>query len=136
VFLDSSGNIIDITQANGFNRTQLAQFLDARGARLAGRNTFRQPSWHTLDLRVAKTFDISGGGRNMQVQLIGEAFNVLATRNEFVGSANQNRFRVNVATGNIYTFTSLATPTGFGVTNGYASTPDPRQAQVAVKFIF
>jgi len=136
VFVNSSGAIIDMTQANGMNRAQLSTFLNDRGARLAGRNTFRQPSWHTLDLRLAKTFDFSSGSRRMQVQLIGEGFNLLGTRNEFISTANQNRYRVNVATGNIYTFTDLAGPTGFGVTNSYAGTPDPRQGQVAVKFIF
>ena len=137
VFVNASGSIIDLTQANGLTRAQFSSFLNAQGAQLVGRNAFRQPNWHTFDMRVTKSFDISAGSRRMQVQLIGEGFNLLNTRNETVGSTNQNRFRATYtqATGT-YQFTDFANPTGFGRTNGYAGTPDPRQAQVALKFIF
>jgi hypothetical protein len=39
------------------------------------------------------------------------------------------------ATG-LYTFTSNISPRDFGVVSSYASTPDPRQLQMAIKVIF
>ena len=137
VFVDGNGTIIDLTQASGMTLTQFSAFLQAKNGRLIGRNAFRQPAWHTLDLRLSKTFDLPAGARHTQVQLIAEGFNLLGTRNLFVGSGNQNLYKAAFSqTTGLYTITSLAGPTGFGVTNSYASTPDPRQAQVAVKFIF
>lgn len=137
VFVDGTGRIIDLTQANGLTRAQFSSFLSAQGASLIGRNAFRQPSWHTVDLRVSKTFGFSAAMHDMRMQVIAEAFNLLNTRNEVVGSTNQNRYRATFtqATGR-YQFTDFAGPTGFGRTNGYASTADPRQAQVAVKWLF
>jgi hypothetical protein len=137
VFVDGNGKIIDLLQANNMTLTQFSTFLQAQNGRLIGRNAFRQPAWHNLDLRLSKTFDLPAGARHMQVQLIAEGFNLLNTQNLFVGTGNQNMFRASFSqTTGLYTFTSFVGPTGFGVTNGYAGTPDPRQAQVAVKFIF
>jgi hypothetical protein len=136
VFVNGSGAIIDLLQANNMTLTQFSAFLQAQNARLIGRNAFRQPNWHSLDLRLSKTFDIPGA-RHTQVQLIGEGFNLLATKNQFVGTGNQNMFQATLTQASgLYTFVSRVGPTGFGVTNSYSSTPDPRQAQVAVKFIF
>ncbi len=90
VFVDSSGAVIDLTQANGFTRQQFADWLAGQGAHIIGRNAYRQPGWHTVDFRVAKSFDLTGGTR---VQLVAEVFNVFNTVNEFVSSGNQNAFR-------------------------------------------
>jgi hypothetical protein len=140
IFVDGSGAVINLVELNtlfagGPTRVEFANYLTSRNASLIGRNAYRQPSWHTLDLRLMKTFDVRTSSRNMQVQLMVEGFNLLATRNLFIGNNNQFRATFTQATGR-YTFQSLEGPTGFGVTTGYANTPDPRQAQVAVKFIF
>jgi len=137
VFVNAAGGIIDLAQANGLTRSQFAAFLSAQGARLIGRNQFRQPSWHTVDLRVTKSFDVPAGTRRLQLQAIAEGFNLLNTRNETVGSANQNRFRATYtqATGT-YQFTDFSSATGFGRTNGYAGNSDPRQVQVALRVTF
>jgi outer membrane receptor protein involved in Fe transport len=131
VYVDSSGNTIDLTQANNFTRQQFADFLSGQGAHIIGRNAFRQPNWYDLDLRLAKSFNLV---RGLQLQLIGEVFNATNRKNTLVGSANQNAFRATFtqSTGK-YTFTKFST---FGLANSYAATPDPRQFQAAVKVIF
>ena len=131
VFVNSSGQIINLVEANGFTRQEFSDWLASQGARLMGRNSFRQPDWFTMDLRVAKDFTLP---RRTRLQLIVEAFNILNTANEFVTTNNQNKFRATYtqSTGR-YAFTEFST---FGLTNSYASSPDPRQVQVAVKFIF
>ena len=131
VFVNSSGQIIDLTGANNFTRQQFADFLSSQGGHIIGRNAYRQPNWYDLDLRLAKSFNLV---RGMQLQLIGEVFNVTNRKNTLVGSANQSLFRATYtqSTGK-YTFTKFAT---FGLANSYAATPDPRQFQVAAKIIF
>jgi hypothetical protein len=136
VFVNASGAVIDLTLASGNTRQQLADFLAAQGAKLIGRNANRQPSWHTVDLRISKTFAVPNAPHHLKVQLIAEGFNLLNTRNETVGAGNQNRFGAALNAAGVYTFTSFAGLTGFGVTNGYTSTPDPRQLQVAAKILF
>jgi hypothetical protein len=143
IFVDGSGTVINLVDLNtafnggtaGPTRAEFATYLSSRNARLIGRNAYRQPNWHTLDLRLMKTFDVRNASRNMQIQLVVEGFNLLATRNLFIGNQNQFRATFAQATGR-YSFQSLEGPKDFGVTTGYANTPDPRQAQVAVKFIF
>ncbi|MGZ8832050.1 MAG: TonB-dependent receptor [Thermoanaerobaculia bacterium] len=137
VFVDSNGNIIDLpTVANNVSRAQLAEILS--GARLIGRNTERQPNVWNVDARVAKVFGLT---RGMQLELIGEVFNVLNTKNRFVGTANQIYYRATYnATTDRYTFTRpVATGTTtpiFGLENGYEASVDPRQFQIAAKFRF
>lgn len=131
VFVNSSGNVIDLLQANNFTRQQFADWLGSQGGRIIGRNAFRQPDWFTADLRLSKTFDLPHGSH---VEVLGEVFNILNTKDEFVGAANQNRFRATYTQAtDRYTFTEFST---FGQANSYTSTPDPRQFQAAVRFIF
>ncbi|HEY3057023.1 MAG TPA: carboxypeptidase regulatory-like domain-containing protein [Thermoanaerobaculia bacterium] len=136
VFVDGNGNIIDLLQGTNMSRAQFAQFLS--GARLIGRNTERQPDVWNADLRLSKAFGLS---RGMQLELIGEVFNVFNTKDRFVTSANQIYYRVTYnATTDRYTVTrpvvtGTQTPT-FGLVNGYDASVDPRQFQVAAKFRF
>src|SRR5438132_1573992 len=53
VFVNSSGQIIDITQGTGMTKAQFATFLSGQGARLITRNSFRQPNVYDADVRVA-----------------------------------------------------------------------------------
>jgi hypothetical protein len=80
---------------------------------------------------LAKTIDLTP---RVHVQIFAEVFNVLNTQNQVVGSSNQNLFlaKYTQATDK-YTFTKFTT---FGLNSSYATTPDPRQFQVAAKFIF
>src|SRR5262249_13171126 len=116
---------------NNFTRQQFSDFLSGQGGKIIGRNAYRQPSWHNIDLRISKTFALP---HNTRVQLLGEIFNIQNAQNTLVGTANQNLYRATFtqSTG-LYTFTKFTT---FGLDNGYAATPDPRQYQVAVKFYF
>lgn len=91
VFADSNGNIIDITAATGMTKAQFAAFLSAQGGHLLGRNTFRQPSVMDGDLRLAKFFNVTHG---MQVELLGEVFNILNRSSNVVTSTNQNKYRI------------------------------------------
>jgi hypothetical protein len=129
VFVDSSGSIIDLTQATGMTRPQLAQFL--QGAHILERNSERQPSVWNVDLRLAKTFNVIRGA---QLEVLGEVFNLLNVKNKVVTSANQNMFNAAyTASTDKYTFTRVTT---FGLLGGYDSNFDPRQFQVAAKIIF
>jgi hypothetical protein len=131
VFVNSSGQIIDLLQANNFSRQQFADFLASQGATIVGRNTYRQPWTHYVDLRVSKTFDLPHA---THVELLAEVFNLLNTRIEAVSSANQNLYRATYTQAtDRYTFTSFSST--FGLNNSYA-TPDPRQLQIAAKFRF
>jgi len=91
VWIDSSGKVIDLTLANNKTQAQFASFLASQGGHLLGRNTFRQPAVWDADLRLSKNFNISHG---MQLQLIGEAFNVLNKSIGVVTGANQDLYRV------------------------------------------
>lgn len=131
VFVDSSGKIIDVTQANNFSRQQFADWLAGQGAHIIGRNTFRQQHFHTVDLRVSKTFDLPHG---INAEVLAEVFNLLKTRVELFTGNNQNLVRATYTQAtDRYTFTSFAST--FGLTNSYSS-PDPRQLQIAAKFRF
>jgi hypothetical protein len=100
----------------------------------------RQPTAWNADLRLSKMFDLP---RGIQVQLIGEMFNILNNKAKVVTGANQSLYRVTYAnaTGRfaIIPFTNtvrgVATNT-FAQVQGYASDVDPRQMQFALKLIF
>ena len=145
IFVDSSGSVIDLTQASGFNRQQFSDFLASKGAHISGRNAYREPNWHTVDFRLAKDFRFA---RNTRVQLLLEVFNLFNSVDELVGASNQNLYKATLtqASGQTaaaakYTFVNAtattANPAGsFGLTSSFASPPDPRQFQVAAKFFF
>jgi hypothetical protein len=140
VFVDSSGNIIDITQGNGMTKAQFAAFLAGQGGHLISRNSFRMPSVYDGDLRLTKLFNITHG---MQVQLIGEVFNVLNKNMGVVTGANQDLYRVTyTASTDKYTITNFTNTVGgkalktFGQVQGYSGEVSPRQFQVAAKIIF
>jgi hypothetical protein len=131
VFVDTAGEVIDLTQASGFSRAQFAQFLADRGATIIGRNAFRQPSFWNVDLRVSKSFELSGRRR---IEVLAEVFNLTNRQNRFISSANQNRFASTYTQAtDRYTFTQV---NSFGLVNSYLSSSDPRQFQVAAKLFF
>jgi hypothetical protein len=140
VFADSNGNIIDITQASGMTKAQFAAFLSGQGAHLLGRNTFRQPDVWDADLRIAKFFNITHG---MQIELLGEVFNLLNRNSDVVTGGNQNKYRITYTQStDKYTITPATQTVGgvptqtFGLVQGYSAEVAPRQYQVAAKFIF
>jgi hypothetical protein len=145
VFVNSSGQIIDITQGSGMTKAQFAAFLSAQGGHLITRNSFRMPSVYDGDLRLTKTFNLM---RGTQLQLIGEMFNVLGKNIYSVPGANQDQFRVTyTASTDKYTitkFTNNVSPVGqpanqqntFGIAQAYSNEVNPRQLQFAVKVIF
>ena len=142
VWVNSSGQVIDLTQANGFTKAQFATFLS--GAHLA-RNTYRMPSVWDGDLRLTKSFNLTHG---MQVQLIGEMFNVLNKSMKVVTGVNQDLFRITYTQATdkytITNFVNNVAPAGspvnnqktFGVLQGYSNEVSPRQMQFAAKIIF
>ncbi len=145
VFVNSSGQIIDITQGSGMTKAQFAAFLSAQGGHLISRNSFRQPSVYDGDIRLTKTFNLM---RGTQLQLIGEMFNVLNKNIYSVPGVNQDLFRVTyTASTDKYTitkFTNNVSPVGtpanqqntFGIAQAYSNEVSPRQLQFAVKLIF
>ncbi|HXH40932.1 MAG TPA: carboxypeptidase regulatory-like domain-containing protein [Thermoanaerobaculia bacterium] len=145
VFVNSAGNIIDITQANGFTRAQFASFLASQGGHLISRNTFRQPGVYDGDLRLSKRFNLM---RGTSLELIGEVYNVLNKNMEVVTGANQDLFRITYTQATdkyaITHFTNNVAPAGqpannqntFGLLQGYSGEVSPRQYQVAAKITF
>jgi hypothetical protein len=160
VFVNGSGQIIDITKATTFTPAQFSTFLSGQSGHLISRNTFRQPSVWDGDVRLSKQFNITHG---MQLELLGEVFNVLNKRIGVVTGANQDVFKVTYCataagatctapTGQpsligkyvITNFTNNISPVGtaanqqntFGVIQGYSSEVSPRQMQFAAKIIF
>jgi hypothetical protein len=148
VFVNSSGQIIDLTQglaSNVLTKAQFAGFLSGQGAHLISRNTFRQPSVWDGDVRLSKLFNITHG---VQIELLGEMFNVMNKKIGVVTGVNQDLFRVTyTAATDKYTivkFTNNVAPAGqpanqqntFGVLQGYSNEVSPRQMQFAAKVIF
>ena len=145
VFVNSSGQIIDITQGNGMTKAQFAAFLAGQGGRLIQRNSFRMPSVYNADIRLTKSFNLM---RGTQIQLIGEMFNVLNRNIYTVPLANQDLFRVTYTQSTdkytITKFTNNVSPVGtpanqqntFGIASAYSNEVNPRQMQFAVKLIF
>lgn len=135
VWVDSSGNIIDVTTLSGKTRPEIATAL--ANARILGRNSERQPDVWNTDLRLSKVFGLP---RGFEVELLAEVFNVFNTKNRTVGSTNQTMYTWSyTASTDKYTITrntfSDGTPRA-GVTSGYDSSVDPRQLQVAAKVRF
>lgn len=128
IFLDSNGRVVDLTLANGMSSAQLAAFLNAQGARLQERNSENQPDFRNFDLRLSKTFDFDF----IELELIGEVFNVLNEENEFITARNQNLF-TGQQTNGIWTFTRNA---NFGRSNAFNNASLPRQYQAAVRVRF
>ncbi|MFI5197291.1 MAG: TonB-dependent receptor domain-containing protein [Thermoanaerobaculia bacterium] len=140
VFVDGSGSIIDLTQANGMTLPQFSNFLSAQNARLIQRNSFSQPSVWDADLRLSKTFDLPYG---VKLQLLAEVFNIFNRNMTVVTGANQDQFRITyTASTGKYTITKYTnTVSGvalntFGVDQGYSGEVNPRQLQVAAKISF
>jgi hypothetical protein len=141
VWIDGSGSIIDLTQANGMSKAQFAAFLSGQNARLITRNSFRQPSVFTGDLRLSKVFNLT---RGTSVEVLGEVFNVLNRNAMTVTGANQDQYRVSYAystdkyTITKYTngFTGIPQINTFGQLQGYSIETNPRQFQLALKFNF
>ncbi|HUP66474.1 MAG TPA: TonB-dependent receptor [Thermoanaerobaculia bacterium] len=129
VFVDNQGNVIDITQANGFTPDQFEAFLNERGARIKGRNTENQPDFMNLDMRIAKRFGMPYG---IELELIGEIFNVLNEANEFILNIDQNEFTMRMSGGRF----QITRNNNFGRTRGLDFNSPPRQYQAAVKLRF
>lgn len=129
VFRDSSGNVIDLTQASGMTPAQFSEFLAGQGATMEGRNQRRQPDFMNIDLRLSKRFSF---GQGVGIELIGEVFNVLNEENTFITSSNQSMFfgSFSRSTG-AWTFTRNES---FGQENSFAGLP--RQYQAAIKLLF
>ena len=137
VFVDSSGNVIDISQAMGTAATispaELASFINSRGGRIIGRNTENQPDFMNIDLRLSKRFGLPMG---MDVELIAEVFNLLNEANKFITFTNQSEFTIRqtgTASAPRYAVTKNA---NYGIENGLDFNSPPRQYQAAVKFHF
>ncbi|HEV8432566.1 MAG TPA: carboxypeptidase regulatory-like domain-containing protein [Thermoanaerobaculia bacterium] len=141
VFVNSSGDVIDITAANGMTKQQFSDFLAAQGGHLISRNTYRQPNVWDADLRLSKTFDLP---RGTQFQILAECFNIFNQQIGNIIGANQDSFKVvYTASSDKYTITKFtnANASGtqvntFGQVQGYSSLVDPRTYQIAFKFIF
>ncbi len=137
VFIDGSGNIIDLTQASGMTRTQFAQFINSQNGRIVGRNTERQPSVTNIDARLSKRFTLI---RGTQLELIGEVFNLTNKKNFFVPSSNANPnqtlFTISSFSAATDKFGTITRNANFGVANSYNTSIDPRQFQVGAKFVF
>jgi len=141
VFVNAGGSIIDLTAANGMTLQQFSDFLAAQGGHMIGRNTFRQPDVWDADIRLSKMFNLP---RGLQLEVLGEAFNIFNNRIGSVGGANQDLYRITYtqSTGK-YTITQFTNTvngvTGvntFGRLQSYSSLVDPRQYQLAVKLLF
>src|SRR3954454_3169230 len=91
VFVDGSGHIIDITQASKMTPAQFSTFLAGQNGHLISRNTFRQPSVWDGDVRLSKLFNLTHG---VQLEVLGEMFNVFNKRIGVVTGANQDVFKV------------------------------------------
>jgi len=140
VFVNGSGQIIDITAASGMTKQQFADFLAAQNATMIGRNTFRQPNVWDADVRLSKMFNLP---RGMQVEVLGEVFNLFNNKIGNIIGANQDLYRVTYTQStDKYTITKFTNSVGgvatntFGLVQGYSSLVDPRQLQVAVKLHF
>ena len=89
------------------------------------RNSENQPDFRNLDLRLSKAF----AAGPVELELIGEVFNVLNEENEFVTATNQVEF-TGSQSGGIWTFRRNE---DFGKPNSFNFASPPRQYQLAVK---
>ncbi|MEA2345248.1 MAG: hypothetical protein QOF63_3417 [Thermoanaerobaculia bacterium] len=160
VFINGSGQVIDITKASKSTPAEFATFLSGQSGHLISRNTYRQPSVWDGDVRLSKLFNLTHG---IQLEVLGEMFNVFNKRIGVVTGVNQDLYRVTycataagatctAAAGQpslvgryvITNFTNNVAPAGqtanqqntFGVIQGYSSEVSPRQMQFAAKIIF
>jgi hypothetical protein len=124
VFIDSNGAIVDMTLATGMNAEELSAFLS--GARLQERNSYDQPSFLNIDLRIAKRFNIVD---RYTLEIIGEVFNLTNEKNKYTGE--QTMFFGDLERDGTYTFTRNQ---DFGEITSFRG--NPRQYQLALKFIF
>jgi hypothetical protein len=98
------------------------------------------PSVYDADLRITKTFNLTHG---VNLQVLGEVFNVLNRNIYVVTGVNQDSFRVTYtqSTGK-YTITKYTNTVGgvalntFGLVQGYSGEVNPRQVQLAVRISF
>jgi hypothetical protein len=86
-----------------------------------GRNTFRQPSYKRLDLRISKGIRL-GGARVLDLAI--DVFNLLNNENLFITAANTNF----LGSGPGGVNPNLDVPNG--------QSGDPRTAQLSVRFRF
>jgi hypothetical protein len=133
VFVDSNGDVIDLTQANNSTPAEFANFLNSRGARLLGRNTENQPDFSNLDLRLSKRFGLPAG---LDVELIAEVFNVFNEANTFITTVNQNEFTIRQTGSGANLRYGITRNNNFQVENGLDFNSPPRQYQAAVRFHF
>ncbi len=134
VFVDESGNVIDISQANNSTPDQFAAFLNERGARIVGRNGENQPDFMNLDMRVAKRFGLPAG---LELELIAEVFNILNETNTFITATNQSEFTMRLPTsGSTAGKFQITKNANYGVENGLDFNSPPRQYQAAAKIRF
>jgi hypothetical protein len=140
VFVDGSGNIIDITQATGMTLPQFSAFLAGQNGRLQQRNSYRMPSVYDADIRLSRNFNLFDGVR---LQVIAEVFNLLNREMDVVSGTNQDLFRVTyTASTGKYTITKYTNTVGgkalntFGLVQAYSGEVSPRQLQLAVKINF
>ena len=129
VFVDSSGNVIDMTAANGMSTAELAAFLAERGAVIEERNSREQPNFSSLDLRISKRFDV---WQDIGIELIAEVFNALNEENTRISSSNQEMFEADFDFRDDEWF--FERNQNFGQENSF--TGFPRRYQAAIRVIF
>jgi hypothetical protein len=129
VWVDESGAVIDISQANNSTPDEFATFLNSRGARILGRNTENQPDFTNLDMRLSKSFGLPAG---IELELIAEIFNVLNETNTFITATNQSEFTMRLSSGKFL----ITKNANYGVENGLDFNSPPRQYQAAAKIRF
>ena len=133
VFVDNNGEIIDISLATGSTPTEFASFLNTRGARIIGRNRENQPDFTNLDLRLSKRFGLPAG---LEIELIGEIFNVFNEANQFITATNQSRFTISETGTGSNLRLNITRNANYGVENGLDFNSPPRQYQAAAKIRF
>lgn len=133
VFVDSNGDIIDITAASGSTPAQFAEFLNSRGATILGRNTENQPDFSNLDMRLAKRFGLPAG---LEIELIGEIFNVFNTANKFIVAQNQSEFNISQSGSGANLRYNITRNANYGVATGLDFNSPSRQYQLAAKLRF
>jgi hypothetical protein len=126
--------VTPVLRANSGRPFNLLAGFDLNGDRhsttdrpaLAGRNTGKGPDFWTVDLRVTRRLPL---GERRQLELMGEAFNVL----------NRLNFRsVNNTVGNIAPPFDLSGRRDLGPSQplGFTSAFDPRRIQLGVRLSF
>ena len=119
---------IPYTAVTGFDQQRDANDNNDRaniGGRIAGRNTFRQPSFFNLDLRLLKAFHFSG---SYELQLIVDVLNAMRAGN------------TNLAADAVSVYGTPENPVATAGQMIYAPSTarfgGPRQVQLGVKTLF